>query len=81
MRYSKAAHTLSVVGVLLLPMFLIIPAVLGMKHVGVDLFDQNYTGLISSVFIWSSWLSWSPRSGLFSASPALSSALLANVSI
>lgn len=50
MRYSKAAQTLSVVGVLVIPLFIIIPAVLGMKHVGVDLFDQNYTGLTSSAF-------------------------------
>ena len=50
MRYSKAAHTLSVLGVLVLPLFLIIPAVLGMKHIGIDLFDQNYTGLTSSAF-------------------------------
>lgn len=50
MRYSKAAHTFSVVGILALPILLIIPAVLGMKHAGVDPFAQNYTGLTSSIF-------------------------------
>lgn len=49
MRYLKAAHFLSVAGILLLPAAVIVSCGWALKTAGVDLFSQNHTGLTGSM--------------------------------